>query len=146
MEVAGPPWQPTVKHTVGDMKKTLRTDILNLVSLLLNHLDTDIGLAAQLKVFCMQAISSRLTLYSTSMLSDGRFIVMELASCVMPFSFSARKQYKSVLRMMAILHDEFKKQEALLDEINYCVLRAKGTTVRHVLRVPEEKQIKKAMK
>ena len=57
MEVAGPPWNPTTRHTVGDSKKTLRTDVFNLVAILLDHLDSDIGLATKIKVFCMQVIS-----------------------------------------------------------------------------------------
>jgi len=47
---------------------------------------------------------ARLTLYALSMLSDGRFLVTELATAVMPFSFNGRDQYKVILRMMAIFH------------------------------------------
>ncbi|RGB34597.1 hypothetical protein C1646_668421 [Rhizophagus diaphanus] len=47
---------------------------------------------------------SRLTLYSLSMLSDGRFLVTELGTAVMPFSFNGRSQYKAIIRMMSTFH------------------------------------------
>ncbi|CAG8531550.1 8009_t:CDS:2 [Paraglomus occultum] len=140
LEVAGPPWNPTTRHTVDDSKKMLRTDIFNLVAILLDHLDSDIKLATKIKVFCVQAISTRLTLYATNMCMDGRFLVTELATVIIPFSFNARVQYKSVLRMMGILHDEFEKQEKLLEEMNRHVLRFEGSTVRQVLNVPKGMQ------
>ena len=38
----------------------------------------------------------------------------------------------------AFLQDEITKQEELMGEIDRLVLRSKGTTVRHVLKIPEE--------
>ncbi|CAI2184252.1 12343_t:CDS:2 [Funneliformis geosporum] len=55
----------------------------------------------------------------------------------MPFSFNGLSQYKAVIRMMAVFHDEITKQENLMKEINRFVLRPKETTVRHVLKIPE---------
>ncbi|CAG8514272.1 3862_t:CDS:2, partial [Funneliformis caledonium] len=69
-------------------------------------------------------------LYALNMLPDGRFLATELASVVIPFSFNGRSQYISILRMMTIFHEEIEKQETLMEEINSCVLRSKGTTVR----------------
>ncbi|CAI2198494.1 12639_t:CDS:2, partial [Funneliformis geosporum] len=104
MEVAGPPYNASEKHTLGDSKKTLRTDILNLIAILRDHLDCEVELATKIRVFSTQSINNRLTLYALSMLSDGRFLVTELATATIPFSFNARSQYKAVLRMMAIFH------------------------------------------
>lgn len=56
MEVAGPPSNATISHTLDDTKKTLRMDILNLITVLQNHLDCDIKLATKIKVFSTQAI------------------------------------------------------------------------------------------
>lgn len=127
MEVVGPPCNATDKHIMGDSKKTMRTDILNLIAVLRNHLDCRISLATKIKVYSMQSISeqnnlcscvndcifhilflsfsdARLTLYALSMLPDGRFLLNELATAVIPFSFNGRSQCKGVLRMMAIFH------------------------------------------
>ncbi|CAG8557479.1 11358_t:CDS:2, partial [Paraglomus occultum] len=125
------------KHTLDDSKKTLQTDILNLIAILRDHLDCEVKLAAKIRVFSTQSINNRLTLYALSMLPDGRFLVTELATATIPFSFNARSQYKAVLRMMAIFHDEVIKQEALMEKINRSVLRTKETKVRDVLRIPE---------
>ena len=57
MEVAGPPNNASEKHTLGDSKKTLRTDILNLISILRDHLDCQVKLATKIKVFSTQSIS-----------------------------------------------------------------------------------------
>ncbi|CAG8498069.1 24707_t:CDS:2 [Gigaspora rosea] len=131
LEVAGPPYNAPYKHILGDSKKTIRIDILNLITILWEHLDCDINLAMRIKVF-----NSRLTLYSLNILHDGRFLLCELASAVMPFSFKGRHQYKSVLRMMPIFHDELIKQDELLEEINESILHSKNVTVRQVLKTP----------
>ncbi|CAG8641747.1 10104_t:CDS:10, partial [Ambispora leptoticha] len=134
LEVAGPPDNAPNKHVLGDSKKTFRTDILNLIAILREHLDCDINLATRIKVFSTLSINSRLTLYSLNILPDGRFLSCELATAVIPFSFSGRHQYKSVLRMMSIFHDELIKQDELLEEINGSILRSENT-VRQVLKI-----------
>ncbi|CAG8655165.1 2163_t:CDS:2, partial [Racocetra fulgida] len=83
MEVAGGPCKTTDLHTLGDTKKTMRMDVLNLIGILRNHFDCDIKLATKIK-------------------------------------------------------DEITKQEELMGEIERSVLRSKGTTVRHVLKIPDE--------
>ncbi|CAJ0832902.1 2289_t:CDS:2 [Entrophospora sp. SA101] len=51
MEISGPPSTPTTCHTVSDMKKSIQIDILNLVGILSNHLDLDVKIAKEVKVF-----------------------------------------------------------------------------------------------
>ncbi|CAJ0845755.1 9402_t:CDS:2, partial [Entrophospora sp. SA101] len=138
MEVAGPPWNPTTTHTINDTKKTFQSDILNLVSILRNNLDCSIDLATKIKVFCTQAISTRLTLYALNMLPDGRFLATELASAIIPFSWSGRSKYKVILLMMSIFHEELTKQEELMEEISLCSSSTNGITVRQVLRLLAE--------
>ncbi|KAG9303601.1 hypothetical protein G9A89_018497 [Geosiphon pyriformis] len=138
LEVAGPPSNYTTRHTIGDTKKTLRTDILNLVSLLPNHLDCKIELAIRLKVFSSLVIDDRLTLYSMNMLEDGHFFATELATATIPFPFDGRTKYKTILQLMGIFHDELLMQATILEEINCEVLRPEAKTVRDVLRLPIE--------
>ncbi|CAG8625182.1 3221_t:CDS:2, partial [Ambispora gerdemannii] len=57
LEVAGPPDNAPNKHVLGDSKKTFRTDILNLIAILREHLDCDINLATRIKVFSTLSIS-----------------------------------------------------------------------------------------
>ncbi|KAG9297447.1 hypothetical protein G9A89_020848 [Geosiphon pyriformis] len=137
MEVVGPSYNPSEKHTLNNLKKTLRINILNLIVILWDYLDCEVKLAVKIRVFSTQSINNQLTLYALSMLPDGHFLVTELARATIPFSFNARSQYKAVLRMMAIFYDEMIKQEALIEKINKSVLRTKETKVRDVLRVPE---------
>ncbi|CAB4441328.1 unnamed protein product [Rhizophagus irregularis] len=137
MEAAGRPCNATDTHTLGDTKKTLLMDVLNLIAILRNYFDCSVELATKIKVFCTQVVGTRITLYALSMLPDGRFISSELATAVVPFSFHGRNQFKAIFRMMAIFHNEITKQEELMGEIDRVVLRSKGTTVRHVLKIPE---------
>ena len=58
MEVSGPPCDAAGDHILGDAKKAIRTDILNLVSVLQNHLDCDINIATKIRVFSTHAIST----------------------------------------------------------------------------------------
>ncbi|KAF0519631.1 hypothetical protein F8M41_016555 [Gigaspora margarita] len=137
MEVLGPPSNPTTRHTVNDTKKTLHTDILNLVDILRNHLDLDVNIAKKIKVFSMQVIAYRLTLYALSMLEDGTFVAYELASAELPFDFDSRSKYMGVMRMMAIFHDEVVQQKAIMDKIDRILIPCKGKSVRNVLKIPE---------
>jgi len=57
MEVAGPSDNASDNHIMNDAKKALRTDLLNLVAILRNHLDCDVNIATKIKVFCTQAVS-----------------------------------------------------------------------------------------
>jgi len=137
LEVAGPPCNATDKHVLGDSKKTFQTDLLNLISILREHLDCDMDLATKIKVFSIQSIHTRLTLYSLNLLPNGHFLSCELASAVLPFSLNGRGQYKSVLRMMSIFHDEITKQDVLFEEINKTVTRSKKLKVRQALKIPK---------
>ncbi|CAG8753390.1 7285_t:CDS:2, partial [Acaulospora morrowiae] len=130
MEVAGLSDNAFDEHIINDAKKTLRTDLLNLIAILRNHLDCDVNIATKIKVFCTQVIKTRLTLYALNMLPDGRFLATELASVIIPFSFDGRIRYKSILRMMAIFHEEIEKQQTLMREIDRCVPPSKEKTVR----------------
>lgn len=56
MEVSGGPCKTVDLHTLGDTKKTMRMDVLNLIGILRNHFDCDINLATKIKVFCTQVI------------------------------------------------------------------------------------------
>lgn len=56
VEVSGPPSSPTERHSTDDTKKSLHTDILNLVSILLDHLDLSVDVATRIKVYSFQVI------------------------------------------------------------------------------------------
>jgi len=140
MEVAGPPSSPTTDHAVGDTKKSLHSDILNLVALLLDHLDISVKTAMNIKVFSLQAIGYRITLYSLSITDDGSFLASELASAIIPFSFEGRSKYKAVLYLMVLFHDEFMKQLSIMQELDFIINYDEGDTVRDVLKIPKSLQ------
>ncbi|CAG8462030.1 7409_t:CDS:2 [Cetraspora pellucida] len=114
MEVAGSPSSPIIDHVIGDTKKSLHSDILNLVALLLEHLDVPVKIATNIKV----------------MMDDGSFLASELASAVIPFSFEGRSKYKAVLYLMA---DEFINQLSIMQELDLNINHSEGVTVRDVL-------------
>ncbi|CAG8789003.1 12166_t:CDS:2, partial [Cetraspora pellucida] len=112
MEVAGSPSSPIIDHVIGDTKKSLHSDILNLVALLLEHLDVPVKVATNIKV----------------MMDDGSFLATELASAVIPFSFEGRSKYKAVLYLMAVFHDEFIKQLSIMQELDLNINHSEGVT------------------
>ncbi|CAJ0891649.1 7423_t:CDS:2, partial [Entrophospora sp. SA101] len=123
-EVAGPPGNQIITHTVGDTKKPLCTDILNLVAILRNHLNIDVKYS-----------KNRLRFSAHSILEDGRFLSYKLASADLPFDFNSRSKYKGILWMMAKFHDEMIQQMAILDKIDHLLITCKGKTVHDILRV-----------
>ncbi|CAI2166289.1 20677_t:CDS:2 [Funneliformis geosporum] len=119
-----------------DTKKSLHTDILNLISILLDHLDLSVEVATRIKVFSFQVIEYRITFYSLNMLNDGSFLASELGSALFPFSFDARAKYKQILFLMGIFHKEVMNQISLIQELDLKVDHYKGKSVRSVLKIP----------
>ena len=89
VEVSGPPYKPEKKHTVGDAKKLLMMAICNLCRILANNFDCPIDDAKKVKSYSIQAIGDRLTLFSVSLVEKKKYLALELASCIIPFSFEA---------------------------------------------------------
>jgi hypothetical protein len=56
MEVSGPPWMYDSKHGIGDSWKCLKTEIVNLISVLENHLDVGVELGSKVRVYSTQII------------------------------------------------------------------------------------------
>ncbi|CAG8553887.1 12758_t:CDS:10 [Ambispora leptoticha] len=84
MEVSGPPSLSSKQHCTDDTKKSLRTDILNLIAILLEHINLSVEVATRIKVFSFQVIKYRITFYSLNMLNDGSFLSSELFSALFP--------------------------------------------------------------
>ncbi|CAG8664677.1 1453_t:CDS:2, partial [Paraglomus brasilianum] len=131
MEVSGPP-----SLLSDDTKKSLHTDILNLIAILLDHLDLSVEVATRIKVFSFQVIKYRITFYFLNMLNDGSFLSSELFSALFPFSFDARAKYKQILFLMGVFHNEATNQISLMQDLDLNVNRYEGKLVREVLRVP----------
>ncbi|RHZ45500.1 hypothetical protein Glove_673g10 [Diversispora epigaea] len=129
MEVVGSPLSPKTGHAVGDTKKSLHSDILNLVSLLLDHLDVPVKTATNIKVFSLQAIGYRITLYSLNITDDGSFLASELASAIIPFSFEE-----------TFFQDEFIKQLSIMQELDFNINHNEGATIQDILRIPKSLQ------
>ena len=57
MEVAGGPYNATDTHILGNTKKTLWLDMLNLIAILRNYFNYNVNFTTNIKVFCTQVIS-----------------------------------------------------------------------------------------
>ncbi|CAG8835572.1 29547_t:CDS:2, partial [Gigaspora margarita] len=109
-KVAGSLSSTIIDHIIGDIKKSLHSDILNLVALLLEHLDVSVKVATNIKVFSLQVI--------------GR----------------CRSKYKAVLYLTAVFHDEFIKQLAIMQELDLNINHSERVTIRDVLKIPKSLQ------
>ncbi|CAG8791021.1 6634_t:CDS:2, partial [Cetraspora pellucida] len=90
VEVSGPPFKVDKKHTIGDIKKLLM----------------------------MVAIGDKLTLFSVSLVDKKKYLAIELASCVIPFSFEEIGCYIKIFNFFAIIRNEFNEQKKLLKKIH----------------------------
>ncbi|KAF0392236.1 hypothetical protein F8M41_010554 [Gigaspora margarita] len=89
VEVSGLPYKSKKKHTVGDVKKLLIMAICSLCQLFGNNLDCNIEDAKNVKTYSIQVIGDRLTLFAISLAGKRKYLTVELASCMIPFSFDA---------------------------------------------------------
>ncbi|CAG8776459.1 3285_t:CDS:2, partial [Racocetra fulgida] len=117
IEVSGPPFNSTKKHTVGDAKKLLLLSVCSLCKILANNFDCLIEDAKQVRTYCIQAIGDRLTLFATSLIDKKKYLAIELASCIIPFSFDAISCYARIFNFFAIIRNEFVKQEKIQKKI-----------------------------
>ncbi|CAG8478314.1 23033_t:CDS:2 [Rhizophagus irregularis] len=133
----GPPSPSSGDHAINDAKKSLHTDILNLIAILLDHLRVLVEDATKVKVFSLQVIEYRMTLYSLNMLNDGTFLTSELYSTLLPFSLDAISKYKGILYLMAVLHEEITKQISIMKDFDLAVHHNGKSIVRDVLKIPK---------
>ncbi|CAG8582263.1 4991_t:CDS:1 [Diversispora eburnea] len=117
VEVSGPPYKLDKKHTVRDAKKLLMMGVCNLCRILANNFDCPIDDAKKVKSYSIQAIGDRLTLFAVSLVNKKKYLAIELASCIIPFSFEAIGCYTKIFNFFAIIRNEFIEQEKLLKRI-----------------------------
>ncbi|PKY58806.1 hypothetical protein RhiirA4_481027 [Rhizophagus irregularis] len=141
-EVSGPPssLSSQYSHAVNDTTKSIHTDILNLIAILLDYLRVPIEIATKIKVFSLHVIEYRITLYSLNMLKDGTFLTSELYSTLLPFSLDAISKYKGIFYMMAIFHEEITDQISIMKNLDFTINYNnynEESTVRDVLKIPK---------
>ncbi|CAG8452237.1 9399_t:CDS:2 [Acaulospora colombiana] len=62
-------------------------------------------------------IGNRLTLFDVSLADKKKYLAVELASCIIPFSFDAITCYMKIFNFFAIIRKEFVEQEKLQRKI-----------------------------
>ncbi|GBC05056.1 hypothetical protein RclHR1_00600019 [Rhizophagus clarus] len=139
LEVSGPPYRSTKKHTVGDVKKLLIMAICSLCQLLGNNLDCNIEDAKNVKTYSIQVIGDRLTLFAVSLVEKRKYLAVELASCVIPFAFDAITCYMKIFNFFAVIRSEFVKQKELQKKIRSFIPTDKcSENLREWLHLPDD--------
>ncbi|CAG8745800.1 33561_t:CDS:2 [Racocetra persica] len=139
VEVSGPPYRSTKKHSVGDVKKLLMMAICNLCRLLGNNLDCNIEDAKNVKTYSIQVIGDRLTLFTVSLADKKKYLAVELASCIIPFTFDAISCYKKIFNFFAVIRNEFVEQEKLQKKIRSFIPADNCTeNLREWLHLPDD--------
>ncbi|CAG8734980.1 31575_t:CDS:2 [Racocetra persica] len=115
VEVSGPPFKADKKHTIGDIKKLLM----------------------------MAAIGDKLTLFSVSLVDKKKYLAIELASCVIPFSFEEIGCYIKIFKFFAIIRNELNEQKKLLKKFRTFVPSVEDDTskLREWIDLPEDNLI-----
>ncbi|CAB4446270.1 unnamed protein product [Rhizophagus irregularis] len=126
MEVSGSPSTPTF----GGTKKSINTDILNLVSVLSSHLDLDVKIAKEIKVFSTQFKAHRLTFLAVdeppteSMIEAAkidyatRLFLHTQQQLQQVYSSPSEDKERKNNKGFAIFHDELVQQEAIMNKID----------------------------
>ncbi|PKY55772.1 hypothetical protein RhiirA4_548898 [Rhizophagus irregularis] len=137
-EVSGPPFKATISHTVGDVKKLLMMSICSLCRIFGNNLDCSAKDAKGIKTYSIQVVGDRLTLFSVSITDQKKYLAVELASCMIPFSFDSISYYMKIFNFFAIIQAEFKEQEKLRKKIYSSIPIENTERIRDWLYLPED--------
>ncbi|GES81487.1 hypothetical protein GLOIN_2v1486968 [Rhizophagus clarus] len=137
-EVSGPPFKATISHTVGDVKKLLMMSICSLCRIFGNNLDCSAKDAKGIKTYNIQVVGDRLTLFSVSITDQKKYLAVELASCMIPFSFDSISYYTKIFNFFAIIQAEFKEQEKLRKKIYSSIPIENTERIRDWLYLPED--------
>nr|CAG8477317.1 10514_t:CDS:2 [Entrophospora candida] len=140
VEVSGPPFKADKKHTIGDIKKLLMMAVCNLCRILASNFDCPIDYAKKVKSYSIQVIGDKLTLFSVSLVDKKKYLAIELASCVIPFSFEEIGCYIKIFNFFAIIRNEFSEQKKLLKKIRTFVPSVEDDTseLREWIDLPED--------
>ncbi|CAG8769369.1 5720_t:CDS:2, partial [Dentiscutata erythropus] len=137
-EVSGPPLKATQTHTVGDIKKLLMMSVCNLCRIFGNNLDCSVDDAKGIKTYSIQIIGDRLTLFSISLISQKKFLAVEMASCLIPFSFDTITYYTKIFNFFMTIRTEFIDQEKLRKKIYSSIPVGNSKRVRDWLALPDD--------
>ncbi|CAG8708759.1 10088_t:CDS:2 [Cetraspora pellucida] len=137
-EVSGPPFKATITHTVGDAKKLLMMSICSLCRIFGDNLDCSVNDAKRIKTYSIQVVGDRLTLFSVSITDQKKYLAVEIASCIIPFSFDSISYYTKIFNFFAIIQDEFKEQEKLRKKIHSSIPIVNNEKIRDWLYLPKD--------
>ncbi|CAI2191493.1 15649_t:CDS:1 [Funneliformis geosporum] len=87
--------------------------VCSLCQLFGSNLDCSIKDAKRVRTYSIQVISNRLTLFSVSFTDRKKYLVIELATCIIPFSFDFISHFTKIFNFFKTIRTEFKEQEKL---------------------------------
>ncbi|CAG8720416.1 1444_t:CDS:2, partial [Funneliformis mosseae] len=117
-EVSGSPFKTAQPHAVGDIKKLLMMSVCNLCQLFRSNLDCSVKDAKGVRTYSIQVIGDRLTLFSVSLIDRKKYLAIELATCIIPFSFDSISHFTKIFSFFKTIRNEFKEQEKLRKKIS----------------------------
>ncbi|CAG8544932.1 11409_t:CDS:2 [Scutellospora calospora] len=86
----------------------------------------------------IQIVGDRLTLFPVSLIDKKKYLAVEMASCMIPFSFDSISYYTKILNFFAIIQTEFKEQEKLHKKIYSYIPIENTERIRDWLYLPED--------
>ncbi|RIA90324.1 hypothetical protein C1645_737965 [Glomus cerebriforme] len=137
-EVSGPPFKAIITHTVRDAKKLLMMSVCSLCRILGNNLDYSIKDTKEIKTYSIQIVGDQLTLFSVSLTDKKKYLAVEMASCMIPFSFDSISYYKKIFNFFAIIQTEFKEQKKLRKKIYSSIPIENSERIQDWLYLPKD--------
>ncbi|CAI2192327.1 6581_t:CDS:2, partial [Funneliformis geosporum] len=136
-EVSGPPFKSALPHTVGDTKKLLMMSVCSLCQLFSDNLDCGTEDAKRIRTYSIQVIGNRLTLFAVSLTDRKKYLALEMATCLIPFSFDTISHFTKIFNFFRIIRTEFKEQNQLRKKISNLADNI-NTRVRDWLYFPDD--------
>ncbi|CAG8455851.1 4893_t:CDS:1 [Funneliformis caledonium] len=116
VEVSRPPYKPEKKHTVREAKKLLMIAVCNLCRILANNFDCLIEITKKVKLYSIQIIGDKLTLFAILLIDNKKYLAIKLALYIILYSLKTIRCYTKIFNFFKIIRNKFVEQEKLLEK------------------------------
>ncbi|CAG8788687.1 28809_t:CDS:2, partial [Racocetra persica] len=138
IEIAGGPevTSAVVKHAKEDTEKLIKEAMFGLVSLLRNYLDKNVDKAMKICTYMVQVIGDRITLSELCLNKKHSYMVSQVKSAMLPFSFDEIEKFLEVFELLHALINRLEEQINELKKLMLSNIIEEEPTIRDWIWVP----------
>ncbi|CAG8694868.1 3623_t:CDS:2, partial [Dentiscutata heterogama] len=138
IEIAGGPevTSAVVKHAKEDTEKLIKEAMFGLVSLLRDYLDKNVDKAMKICTYMVQVIGDRITLSELCLNKKHSYMVSQVKSAMLPFSFDEIEKFLEVFELLHALINRLEEQINELKKLMLSNIIEEEPTIRDWIWVP----------